>query len=64
VEYSDFKREVHDIVFNLPNDMGKGTAIWEPLGFRSGLFDREGNVTDRIAVYDELHAKYVQASNR
>ncbi|MDH3290874.1 MAG: glycosyl hydrolase 53 family protein [Gemmatimonadota bacterium] len=35
VEYSDFKREVHDIVFNLPNDLGKGTAIWEPLGWRS-----------------------------
>jgi beta-galactosidase len=64
VEYSDFKREVHDIVFNLPNDMGKGTAIWEPLGWMSGLFDREGNVTDRIEVYDELNAKYIQASNR
>jgi len=64
VEYSDFKREVHDIVFNLPNDMGVGTAIWEPLGWMSGLFDREGNVTDRIEVYDELNAKYIQASNR
>jgi arabinogalactan endo-1,4-beta-galactosidase len=64
VEYSDFKRQVHDIVFNLPNDMGKGTAIWEPLGPMSGLFDREGNVTDRIEVYDELNAKYIQPSNR
>ncbi len=64
VEYSDFKREVHDIVFNLPNDMGKGTAIWEPLGLRSGLFDREGNVTDLIRVYDELNAQYVAAYNR
>jgi beta-galactosidase len=64
VEYSDFKREVHDIVFNLPNHMGKGTAIWEPLGPMSGLFDREGNVTDRIQVYDELNAEYIQRSNR
>jgi beta-galactosidase len=59
VEYSNFKREVHDIVFNLPNDMGVGTAIWEPLGWRSGLFDREGNVTGLIQVYDELSAKYL-----
>jgi beta-galactosidase len=68
VEYSVFKRAVHDIVFNLPNDMGKGTAIWEPLGlrgwWRSGLFDQEGNVTDLIEVYDELHAKYIQPSNQ
>ncbi|UCF19289.1 MAG: glycosyl hydrolase 53 family protein [Gemmatimonadota bacterium] len=62
VEYSDFKREVHDIVFSLPDDMGKGTAIWEPLGWRSGLFDREGNVTDRIRAYDELNAEYIHAN--
>jgi len=59
VEYSDFKREVNDIVFDLPDDMGKGTAIWEPLGPQSGLFDREGNVTDLMGVYDELSAKYL-----
>jgi arabinogalactan endo-1,4-beta-galactosidase len=64
VEYSDFKREVHDIVFGLPNGMGKGTAIWEPLGFMSGLFDREGNVADGIRLYDELHARYVEGANR
>lgn len=62
VEYSDFKREVHDIVFGLPDDLGTGTAIWEPLGWRSGLFDREGNVTDRIRIYDELSARYLRAS--
>jgi beta-galactosidase len=59
VEYSDFKRAVHDIVFGLPEGMGQGTAIWEPLGWRSGLFDREGNVTDLIAVYDSLSAAYL-----
>lgn len=60
VEYSDFKKEVHDIVFGLPNDMGKGAAIWEPLGWRSGLFDRTGAVTEKIKVYDELHDKYLK----
>jgi beta-galactosidase len=64
VEYSDFKREVHDIVFGLPNGMGKGTAIWEPLGPMSGLFDRTGNVTDGIRLYDELHARYLGPTNR
>jgi beta-galactosidase len=64
VEYSDFKREVHDIVFGLPDDMGRGTAIWEPLGWRSGLFDRVGNVTGLMAVYDSLNARYLSASTR
>jgi len=63
VEYSDFKREVHEIVFGLPGDMGRGTAIWEPLGWRSGLFDREGNVTDLMQVYDELSARYLRGSD-
>jgi arabinogalactan endo-1,4-beta-galactosidase len=63
VEYSDFKREVADIVFGLPDDMGKGTAIWEPLNWMSRLFDRQGNVTDLMRVYDELSAKYIRGSN-
>ncbi len=60
VEYSDFKRQVHEIVFGLPEDLGKGTAIWEPLGWRSGLFDREGNVTILMRAYDELSATYLR----
>jgi arabinogalactan endo-1,4-beta-galactosidase len=64
VEYSDFKREVHDIVFGLPDDLGKGTAIWEPLSWRSGLFDREGNVTPLMGVYDELSATYLRSGTR
>ena len=64
VEYSDFKREVADIVFGLPDDLGKGTAIWEPLNARSGLFDREGNVTDLMGVFDGLGAQYLGNSGR
>jgi len=64
VEYSDFKRAVNDIVFDLPDDMGKGTAIWEPLSWRSGLFDQHGNVTDRMLVYDALNAAYLTASKQ
>jgi beta-galactosidase len=59
VEYSDFKRPVHQIVLDLPQGMGKGAAIWEPLGWRSGLFDREGNVTGLMMVYDSLRTEYL-----
>jgi beta-galactosidase len=58
VEYSDYKREVHDIIFSLPGHMGKGACIWEPLGWRSGLFDRKGAATDLFSVYDEINEKY------
>jgi beta-galactosidase len=61
VEYSDFKREVNDIIFSLPGGMGKGSCIWEPLDWRSGLFDRSGNTTKLFQVYDELKAKYLTA---
>lgn len=44
--------------------MGKGAAIWEPLGWRSGLFDREGNVMDLMGVYDSLNAEYLRAAGR
>ncbi len=64
VEYSDFKRPVHDIVFALPDQMGKGAAIWEPLNWRSGLFDREGNATSLFTVYDSLSAEYLAAPAR
>jgi len=60
VEYSAFKKEVHDIVFSLPDDMGKGACIWEPLNWRSRLFNKEGETTPLISVYDSLHAEYLQ----
>ena len=59
VEYSDYKKEVHDIIFSLPNDMGKGAAIWEPLNWRTDLF-KDGAVTEKIKVYDALHEKYLK----
>ncbi len=59
VEYSDFKSEVHDIVFGLPDEMGKGACIWEPLNQRSGLFDKQGATTKLIVVYDDLKIKYL-----
>jgi beta-galactosidase len=60
VEYNDFPKEVHDIVFSLPDDMGKGACIWEPLGRRSGWFDENGQVQDKIHVYDALAKAYLK----
>lgn len=59
VEYSAFKREVHDLVFNLPNERGNGTCIWEPLNTWSRIFDRQGNSMEEINIYDEMNAKYL-----
>ena len=59
VEYSDFKRTVHNIVFNLPDEMGKGACIWEPLGMQSRLFNKDGEVTELMKVYRELNERYM-----
>ncbi len=60
VEYSAFKREVHDLVFNLPDNRGNGTCIWEPLNTWSRVFDRQGNSLPEINIYDEMNQKYLQ----
>ena len=59
VEYSAKKKEVHDIVFNLPNNKGKGTAIWEPLNTWESIFDRSGKSNDLILLYDEINKKFI-----
>jgi len=59
VEYSAFKREVHDLVFNLPDNRGNGTCIWEPLNTWSRVFDRQGNSLPEINIYDEMNEKYL-----
>ncbi|MEI6886212.1 MAG: glycosyl hydrolase 53 family protein, partial [Bacteroidota bacterium] len=58
VEYSDFKKQVHEIVFSLPGNMGKGACIWEPLHAWSGLFDRNFSTTPLFQVYEQLNLKY------
>jgi beta-galactosidase len=60
VEYSQLKKEVAGIAFNLPNGRGKGTCIWEPLNTWERLFDAQGKSNDLILVYDELSKKFMQ----
>ncbi|MGV3527767.1 MAG: beta-galactosidase GalA [Flavisolibacter sp.] len=60
VEYSQRKKEVNDIVFNLPDDKGRGTCIWEPLNTWEKIFDDDGKTNDLILVYDELSKKFIK----
>ncbi|HEY1114594.1 MAG TPA: beta-galactosidase GalA [Chitinophagaceae bacterium] len=59
VEYSQLKREVADIVFNLPNSRGKGTCIWEPLNTWEKIFDEKGQSNELILIYDEIAKKFL-----
>lgn len=60
VEYSQLKREVNKIAFELPNGRGKGTCIWEPLNTWEQVFDRDGKSNDLLLMYDELAKMYLK----
>jgi beta-galactosidase len=60
VEYSQLKKEVNDIGFNLPNGKGKGTFIWEPLNTWEAVFDKDGKSNDYLLMYDEISKKYLR----
>lgn len=59
VEYSEKKREVNEIAFNLPGNKGKGTAIWEPLSWGEKIVDDNGKTNNFILIYDEISKKYL-----
>lgn len=59
VEYSQRKKEVNKIAFELPNGKGKGTCIWEPLSTWEAIFDRTGKSNELLKVYDELSKMYL-----
>jgi arabinogalactan endo-1,4-beta-galactosidase len=59
VEYSQFKKEVHDIVFGLPANRGQGTFIWEPM---NSFFDKEGKPTKELLIYKDICKKYLPNS--
>jgi arabinogalactan endo-1,4-beta-galactosidase len=59
VEYSRYKKEVNDIVFNLPGGKGRGSFIWEPLNTWESVFDRAGKMKDSLmGIYTDLNKKY------
>jgi arabinogalactan endo-1,4-beta-galactosidase len=55
VEYKEHKKEVNEIVKNLPREMGLGTFIWEATSPRWGnLFDQDGAANENIEIYPDF----------
>ncbi len=59
VEYSQLKREVNKIAFEVPNGRGKGTCIWEPLSTWEKVFENDGKANSLLAVYDEISKQFL-----
>jgi beta-galactosidase len=59
VEYSQLKREVNELAFDVYGGHGKGSAIWEPLNFWEAFFDKQGKSTELLKIYDELNKKFI-----
>jgi beta-galactosidase len=59
VEYSQKKHEVNDISFNLPDNMGTGTFIWEPVSTWESIFDKDGKSNELINIYDRISREYL-----
>ncbi|HVV54809.1 MAG TPA: glycosyl hydrolase 53 family protein [Mucilaginibacter sp.] len=58
-EYSQLKREVNDVAFDVPYDKAVGSFIWEPLNSWEGIFDRNGKANDYLnVVFPEIAKKY------
>jgi beta-galactosidase len=62
VEYSHMKTEVNQEAFTLPDDMGTGTFIWEPLNTWDQVFDKDGRPNSKLMIYDELAKKFLPSS--
>jgi arabinogalactan endo-1,4-beta-galactosidase len=65
VEYADRHREINDLVFNLPDNKGFGTFVWEPQEFSGDnslpLFDWRNNRREtnaRMALYPQMAIDY------
>ncbi len=55
VEYQDYRKEVNDIVKDLPVGKGIGTFIWEATSPQwGGLFDAQGRTTENMLIYKNL----------
>ena len=61
VEYSQLKKEVNELSFDVYGGHGKGSAIWEPLNTWQSFFDRQGKSTELLKVYDELNEKFIRS---
>jgi len=60
VEYSARKKEVNKIAFELPDNKGKGTCVWEPLNTWEAVFDKDGKANEFMKLYDGFHQEYLK----
>ncbi len=58
-EYSWYKKEVHEIIFNLPGDMGLGACIWEPFRWGETILNRQGEVNPHLTTYGGIADRYL-----
>ena len=67
-EYGLLERQINDVLFNLPNQQGSGTFIWEPrrngggntdaAGRSHALFSNNGTAAADLALYDLMKVAY------
>ena len=55
VEYSQYPEELHEIIFSLPRNLGKGTCNWEPL---REMFGRNGIANEHLFIYNDISIKF------
>lgn len=61
VEYSEYWKEVNEIVHRIPNELGMGTFIWEATSPGWGnLFDKEGKTNENMKIYPELYQSFIK----
>jgi arabinogalactan endo-1,4-beta-galactosidase len=60
-EYSDSKQLVNDTIYNIANQRGLGTFIWEPTNWGEMAFNASGQALSQyMAIYDNIAATYGQ----
>lgn len=64
VEYSQLKKEVNELSFNVYGGHGKGSAIWEPLNTWEAFFDRQGKSNELLKLYNELNKEFISDKRR
>jgi beta-galactosidase len=64
VEYSQLKREVNELSFDVYGGHGKGTAIWEPLNTWEAFFDRQGKSTELLKMYNDINKKFISGNEK
>jgi beta-galactosidase len=59
VEYGEFAPQIYNIVFNIPERMGNGASVWEPLGSRGNFFTDQGEITGNLRIYKDIQNKHL-----